>query len=577
MRRVLVFVWAMAIGSVSAALAWSQSDDRAQQGVHVDTSGKGPVFRVTVVDRSTKAVNYQHRSGPTEIAFRGTSLLPEARGEAIVNSKQGRIEIKARMERLTPATQFGPEYLTYVLWAVTPGGRPKNLGEVLLNGKNSSMAVTTDLQTFGLIVTAEPYFAVTQPSDVVVMENVVTDRTTGTIQPIEAHYELLKRGQYVASVPQQEAQPLTLDRKAPLELYEARNAVRIARWTGADRYAPDVLHKAEESLLNAEEGLGGKVGKKTVAQNSRDAAQEAEDARLLTMQKMEDERVANEKAAAAERERQAAEQAEQSESARVAAEQARAEAESEAERSRTESESARVAAEQAKTQATADAEQARTESESARLAAEQARAQAEADAERVAQEKADAEGARDAARAQQQAAETEAVRARDAAEQSEQNRLRSEQEKTQLREQLRQQLNAILQTRETARGLIVNMSDVLFDTGKYTLKPGGREKLAKIAGIILAHPGLKLEADGFTDSVGSDEFNKRLSDQRANSVREYFLTQSVPADSVTAIGFGKDRPVASNDTPTGRQLNRRVELIVSGEVIGTSAQNSPSY
>jgi outer membrane protein OmpA-like peptidoglycan-associated protein len=347
-----------------------------------------------------------------------------------------------------------------------------------------------------------------------------------------------------------------------LELYEARNAVRIARWTGADRYAPDVLHKAEESLLNAEEGLGGKVGKKTVAQNSRDAAQEAEDARLLAMQKMEDERVANEKAAAAE-------QAEQAESARVAAEQARAEAESEAERSRAESERARISAEQAKTQATADAEQARTESESVRLAAEQARAEAEADAERVAQEKADAEADRDAARAQQQAA--------DAAEQAEQNRLRSEQEKTQLREQLRQQLNAILQTRETARGLIVNMSDVLFDTGKYTLKPGGREKLAKIAGIILAHPGLKLEADGFTDSVGSDEFNKRLSEQRASSVREYFLTQSVPADSVTAIGFGKDRPVASNDTPTGRQLNRRVELIVSGEVIGTSAQNSPTY
>src|SRR5258708_1214329 len=226
MRRVSIFVCALAIGWVSVPSVWSQSDDRAQQGVHVDTSGKGPVFRVTVVDRSSKAVNYQHRSGPTEIAFRGTSLVPEARGEAIVNSKQGRIEIKARMERLTPATQFGPEYLTYVLWAVTPGGRPKNLGEVLLNGKNSSMAGTTDLQAFGLIVTAEPYFAVTQPSDVVVMENVVTDRTTGTIQPIEAHYELLKRGQYV---PQREAQPLTLGGKAPLELYEARNAVRIAR------------------------------------------------------------------------------------------------------------------------------------------------------------------------------------------------------------------------------------------------------------------------------------------------------------------------------------------------------------
>ena len=577
MKRVSVFVCALAIGCVSVPLAWSQSEDRAPQGVQLDTSGNGPVFRVTVVDRATKAINYQHRSGPTEIAFRGTSLMPEARGEAIVNSKQGRIEIKARMERLTPATQFGPEYLTYVLWAVTPGGRPKNLGEVLLNGKNSHMEVTTDLQTFGLIVTAEPYYAVTQPSDVVVMENAVTDRTTGTIQPIEAHYELLKRGQYVASVPQQEAQPLVLDRKVPLELYEARNAVRIARWTGADRYAPDVLHKAEESLLNAEEELGGKAGKKTVAQNSRDAAQEAEDARLLTIHKMEDERATNERSAAAERERQATEQAAQSESARAAAEQARAQAESEAERSRTESESARIAAEQAKTEAAADAERARTESENARLAAEQARAQAEADAERAAKEKSDAEAARDAARAQQQNAEAEAAKAREAADQAEQNRIKSEQEKAQLREQLRQQLNAILQTRETARGLIVNMSDVLFDTGRYTLKPGGREKLAKIAGIVLAHPGLKLEADGFTDSVGSDQFNQRLSEQRANSVREYFLAQNVPADSVTAIGYGKERPVASNDTPTGRQLNRRVELVVSGELIGTSAQASPGY
>lgn len=551
MKKAPIFVLALLIGGLAAPAVRSQ-DDRSGQGVQVDTSGKVPVFRVTVVDRTTKAINYEHRSGPTQVAFRGTSLMPEARGEAIVNSKQGRIEIKVRMEKLTPATQFGPEYLTYVLWAVTPNGRPKNLGEVLLNGRNSHMEVTTDLQTFGLIVTAEPYYAVTQPSDVVVMENVVTDRTTGTIQPIEAKYELLKRGLYVASAPQQDAGPLPLDHKAPLELYEARNAVRIARWMGADRYAPDPLRQAEESLQNAEDGLHGKVGKKTVAQNSRDAAQKAEDARLITIEKIEDERVAQEKAAAAERERQAAEQASQAEAKRAAADQARAQAESEAERNRQEAETARLTAEQAKTQA-------------------------QADAERAAKEKADAEAARDAARVEQQTAEAEAARARAAADEAQQNQQRSEQEKAQLREQLRAQLNAILQTRETARGLIVNMSDVLFDTGKYTLKPGGREKLAKIAGIILAHPGLKLEADGFTDSVGSDEFNQRLSEQRANSVREYLLSQNVPADSITAMGYGKYRPVASNDTPTGRQLNRRVELVVSGDVIGTSGQSSPGF
>src|ERR1700693_1817878 len=178
---------------------------RAQQPVgqgHVqlDRSGSVPIFRVTVVSRTTKAINYRHRSGSTNIDFRGTPLLPEAKGEASVNSKQGRIEINARMEHLSPATQYGPEYLTYVLWAITPEGRPKNLGEVLLNGNNSKLDVTTDLQTFGLIVTAEPYFAVTQPSDVVVMENFITKDTTGTIEEVDAKYELLQRGQYTLNV-----------------------------------------------------------------------------------------------------------------------------------------------------------------------------------------------------------------------------------------------------------------------------------------------------------------------------------------------------------------------------------------
>jgi outer membrane protein OmpA-like peptidoglycan-associated protein len=486
--------------------------------VQVDTTRQTPVYRVTVVARSTKAINYLHRSGPTNIDFRGTALMPEARGGATVNSKQGRIEIKLHVEKLTAANQFGPEYLTFVLWAITPEGRPKNLGEVLLGGSNSKMEVTTDFQTFGLIVTAEPYFAVTQPSDVVVMENVVSDQTSGTIQPIDVHYELLQRGQYVLTAPTTERRPYPMDRKVPLELYEARNAIRIAKWTGAEQYAADSLHKAEISLQNAEEELGGKTGKKTVAQNSRDAAQMAEDARLIAVRRIEEERLANERAAAAAREQSARAQTSQAESERAAAERAKAAADSATERAN--------------------------------------------------QEKNQAEAARAAALAQQQAAESEAEKARQSAAQA-------EQEKTQLREQLRQQLNTILETRETARGLIVNMSDVLFDTGKYTLKPGAREKLAKIAGIILSHPGLRLTVEGHTDSVGGDDFNQRLSEQRANSVREYLVAQSVSSDSITASGFGKTRPISSNDTASGRQLNRRVELVVSGDVIGATAQGNP--
>jgi len=396
------------------------------------------------------------------------------------------------------------------------------------------MEVTTDLQTFGLIVTAEPYFAVTQPSDVVVMENVVTNETSGTIEPIDVHYELLQRGQYVLNVPPADVQVFPADRKVPLELYEARNAVRIAKWTGAGRYDQDTFHKAEISLENAEEELRGKVGKKTVAQNSRDAAQMAEDARLIAVRRIEEERLANERAAAAAREEAARSQASQAETERAAAERAKAEA------------------------------------ESAKSQAESAKAEAESAAERANREKSDAEAARAAALAQQQAAESDAARARQSVEQA-------EQEKAQLRDQLRQQLNTILETRETARGLIVNMSDVLFDFGKYTLKPGAREKLAKIAGIIISHPGLKLQVEGHTDSVGSDDLNQRLSEQRANAVREYLVSQSVADDSITARGFGKTRPVASNDAASGRQLNRRVELVVSGDVIGTTQQKDSGH
>jgi outer membrane protein OmpA-like peptidoglycan-associated protein len=492
----------------------AQGQQPVQQGhVQMDRSGSVPIFRVTVVERTTKAINYRHRSGSTPIDFRGTPLMPDAKGEAIVNSKQGRIEINARMEHLSPATQYGPEYLTYVLWAVTPEGRPKNLGEVLLNGNNSKLDVTTDLQTFGLIVTAEPYFAVTQPSDVVVMENFVRSDTQGTYEDIDAKYELLQRGQYVLNVNPSELQPLVLDRKTPLELYEARNAVRIARWTGADRYAADTLHKAEVGVQNAEEELSGKIGNKTVAQNARDAAQNAEDARLITIRKMQDEEVANEKAAADQRDAEA-----------------------------------RVAAEQAQ-RAKAEAEQAAAQSDLAKR-------QAEAEAERASQERA-------ASLARQQEAQDQLALARQSAEQA-------EQEKALLREQLRQQLNVILETRETARGLIINMSDVLFDTGKYSLKPGAREKLAKVSGIILAHPGLNLEIEGHTDSVGSDEYNQRLSEQRANSVRDYLVAQGLSGGTISALGLGKSAPVTTNSTAAGRQQNRRVELVVSGEPIGAA-------
>jgi outer membrane protein OmpA-like peptidoglycan-associated protein len=493
-----------------------------------------PLYRFTVVARSTKAINYRHRSGATKVDFRGTALLPEARGEARVESQRGAIAVEAQFDHLQAAPLFGPEYLTYVLWAITPEGRSTNLGEVLLSGSKSRLTATTELQAFAMIVTAEPYFAVTQPSDAVVLENVVRKDTLGQVEEIDAKYELLQRGQYTLNVNPASIPRVTLDPKIPLELYEARNAVQIARWAGADRYAPESFEKAEQLLKQAESAQARKANRKSVAMTAREAAQTAEDARMIALKRQDQERLAKERQAAAERE-------------------ARAKAETEAEAQR---------------RAQAEAEQ-RAEAER--------RSRAEAEQRAEAERRARAEAERTTAQAQQQTAQAEAEKARREAEEAEGARLKAEQERAALRAQILQQLNMILETRETPRGLVVNIADVLFDTGKYTLKPLARERLAKVAGIILGHPGLKLEVEGHTDSVGSDEFNQLLSEKRAATVRDYLVSQGIPMNSVVARGFGKTQPAAPNDTAAGRARNRRVELIVSGEVIGIQMRGPGSF
>jgi outer membrane protein OmpA-like peptidoglycan-associated protein len=516
--------------------------------VQVQRGGDNPIYKLTinVVERTTTAINYQHRSGSTTIDFRGTPLLAQARGEAKVESKQGYIEIEVEFDDLQPATRFGPEFLTYVMWAISPEGRAINLGEVILNGTKSKLNVTTDLQAFGLIVTAEPYFSVTQPSNVVVMENVIRPDTRGKIEQVDAKFELLERGQYVVNVPPSELKPIPLDKKVPLDLYEAQNAVRIARWAGADRDAPDSFKKAQDLLTQAENYQARKAGNKPVSMTAREAVQTAEDARLIALKRQDEARLAQERAAAADRENAARAAADKAKQEAELAAQRTAQAESEqrleAER-RARAEAERAAAEAAEARTRADAERARADAERTRAEADRARLEADANAR-----------AREAAQA-------EADRARLAVQQA-------EQEKQALRKQLVDQFNKILETRDTARGLIVNMSDVLFDTGKYTLKPGAREKLAKISGIVLAHPGLKLDVEGHTDSVGGDDYNQKLSEQRANSVRDFLVGQGVGSNMITARGFGKTRPVASNDTAAGRQQNRRVEMVVSGDIIG---------
>jgi len=538
-------------------------------------AGAMPIYRVTVTERTAKAINYQHRSGATKIDFRGTELLPNSRGEAKVESKQGYIEIEVEFDGLQPATKQGSEYLTYVLWAITPEGRTANLGEILLNGTKSKLDVTTELQVFGLVVTAEPYYSVTRPSDLIVMENVVRADTKGKIEEIDAKYELLQRGQY-----QRLANPLALkiDQKLPLELYEARNAVQIARAVGAERFATETFQKAEKSLSQAEAYQERKAGKKPVTMAAREAVQMAEDSRAIAVKRQEEEALAAERQRSAEREARAESErvAAQSETDRVTreAEQARIKAQAESERLTREKDAQAVSAlaEADRLKRDNDARMAIAAAQADRLKAEnEARmATAAAEADRLKLEN-EARVAAAASEAERLKRENEAQRAASQADldRAAKEKAQVEAEKAELRAQLLRQFNAVLQTRDTARGLIVNMSDVLFDTGKYSLRPLAREKLAKVAGIVSGHPGLRLDVEGHTDSVGGDEYNQRLSEQRGAAVRDYLTHEGMAATSVTAKGFGKTQPVASNETAKGRQQNRRVELVISGDVIGT--------
>jgi outer membrane protein OmpA-like peptidoglycan-associated protein len=493
-----------------------------------------------VVERTTNAVSYRHRSGWTKVDLRGTPLAPDATGHADVNSRPGYIEVKTEMHKLLPASQYGPEYLTYVLWAITPEGRSKNLGEVVLDGGNSHLDVTTDLQAFALIVTAEPYFGVSQPSDVVVMENVVRQDTLGKVEQTSVKYDLLKRGTYTMTGTPGKFHAVKTDKAVPLQLLEAENAVQIAQVANADQYAKDTYDSADNLLRQAEAYQARKAGSKPVIMTSREAVQNAETARLLSLKRQEDERIAREKQAAADRE--AAARAAADASARQADESARQKALADAQAAQ----SAQKAAEE---KASADA--ARAQEEVERLKAEQARLSAD-EQQRLAE-----------------ASKLQAQQSEQKAQEADRLRAQAEQAQQQLRQQLLEQFNLILETRDTARGLIVNMSDVLFDFNKYTLRPAAREKLAKISGIILSHPGLRLEVDGYTDSVGSEDYNLKLSDQRAGGVRSYLIGEGIAPDNVVSKGFGKDNPVASNDTAAGRQKNRRVEMVVSGDIIGT--------
>ncbi len=427
----------------------------------------------TAPSAKVKAINYP-LDRQVEVPMLGTAQSPEATGQANVEPKNGLMEIEGNFFHLKLPSTFGPEYLVYVLWAVSPEGKASNLGPIRLashpdspaSAGKSEVRATTRFPAFAIAVTAEPYFAVTKPSDTVVLVNGVPDKKYIQTVPIEIKTELLQRARYEGAG----LKPVTIDPDVPIELYQARNAVQIARWQKAGEYATDSLDKAVKALDRAEVAQkAAKPDSEAVIMAARESVQASEDALNVSTKRVMEAGLAAERNASEDR-------------------------------------------------------------EAAARAATAAEAQKRAKA----------------------VAETASVRA----------------DVEQRRADLLAKLNTVLATEDTDRGLVATMADVTFATGKADLKPEARESLARFAGIVSLLPKLEFAVEGYTDSVGSDDFNQTLSQQRAQAVREYLVAQGIPAGGITSRGLGKASPVASNDSPAGRAKNRRVAIIVSGEAIG---------
>ncbi|HEX5736766.1 MAG TPA: OmpA family protein [Blastocatellia bacterium] len=471
----------------------------------VEVTTVTPASQVMIAKRMTLAVNYPEGDG-TEVNMVGTALNPQAMGKAEVKRKEGRTRVKLRMESLAHPQSLGAYYTTHVLWAIAPEGQAENLAELPIV-KEFDFEVTTSFQTFGLIITAEPHSAVRMPSPIIIAENALRRGTEGTIEASRIEYSGDAGTLYVVASPNAPAS--NADYNTPLMILGARRAVEIARRADAERFAEPELRQAEIKLAALEQHWPRhRKDREKFSGLAHDVMRLGEQARKLSV--------------------------ERAELARLEAERSTA---------RTTIIAAQGEADRAREEAAAYRDQMARAEQDAALARDRA-AQAQTEAER--------------AKANEELARAQAERARLEADQA-------KRDKEEMQQRLFVSLSEILETRREARGLIVSLSDVLFDFNKASLKPGAREKLAKLAGILLAYPGnYRIEIEGHTDAVGTDEYNLKLSQDRAESVR-YFIVQSGIAENriLGTRGFGEVRPVATNDTPEGRQMNRRVEIVIA--------------
>jgi len=468
--------------------------------------------------RKTLAIRYKNNDSTT-VNMAGSAIDPRAIGKAEIKHENGRTRIKLEIENLGNPQAIGPFYTTFVLWAIAPEGQADNLAELPIKNK-INIDVTTNFQTFGLIITAEPHSAVKLPSPVIVADNTLRRGTEGGIQTSTIEYTGDPGTFYAAS----SSEPLlNADYNTPLLILGARRSVEIARRAGARHYAEIELRDAEVKLASLEQTWPERrKDQEKYSGAAHDVMRIAENARTQAVERSALARLADERRDNA---------------------LTLGQAQNDADRAQNKADRAQNDADNANLRAASDRDamtRAQIESAAARARAEQAQNET------------------DKAKANEEAARAEAERARLDTE-------TMKQQQSDVQQRLYISLSEILETRREARGLIVNLSDVLFDFNQATLKPGAREKLSKLAGILLAYPGsYRMQIEGHTDSVGSQDYNQKLSEDRAQAVHDYLISAALPADRMNAVrGFGKIRPVATKDTAEGRQTNRRVEIVIS--------------
>ena len=465
--------------------------------------------------RESLAVTY--REGTTaRVKFRGTPRLPGATAEAIVKRRRGITEIDVRLDDMKPAILFGGDYNTYVLWTVSSEGVALNAGEFILRGDRSKLSSSTPLTTFGMFVTAEPHFLVSEPSQFVVLENSSVGLVRGNIvgssrvqyRGFEGRYEYDQES--LVSAPKTEGEFRS-------ERQQSTTALDLAERAGAERWAPEELDRARKAVLNALASFVPGMNEREFAVQARRAVELSVEAQNVAL----------------ERKQQSKDAAQRKELADLRV--AKAEAEAAAARAKEAAERAgreRREAVRAKAEAERATRQARIEQRQARELMQQAQSQTA----RLSRLKDQAERYANAARSRLQDA-----------------------------------LRKVVETRETARGVIINLPDILFASGRSRLVPLAREVLSRVAGILLATPDYRLSVEGHTDSSGGANYNQRLSERRAEAVRSYLIESGLSADLMTSLGHGEARPITKNRTPAGRRKNRRVEIVI------TSTGDSPVF